>query len=30
VGVLGDPSPEELEYIRALARELGSVLDVPA
>ena len=27
-GVLGEPSPEELEFIRALARHYGSVLDV--
>jgi hypothetical protein len=27
-GVLADPSPEELEFIRALARQYGSTIDV--
>ena len=27
-GVLGDPSPEEWEFIRALAARFGSTLDV--
>lgn len=29
-GVLGDATPEELAYLRALAQRYGSVLDVPA
>jgi hypothetical protein len=28
-GVLGDATPEELAYVRALARAFGSVLDAP-
>lgn len=30
LGVLADPSPEELEFIRALVARYGSFLDVPA
>jgi len=30
LGVLGDPSPEEWEFIKALVERFGSVLDVPA
>ncbi len=30
LGVLGDPSPEEWEFIKALVRRFGSVIDVPA
>lgn len=29
-GVLGDATPEELAYLRALVRAFGSVIDVPA
>ncbi len=27
-GVVGEPSPEEMDFIRALARRYGSTLDV--
>ncbi|HEX3526876.1 MAG TPA: hypothetical protein VH988_07400 [Thermoanaerobaculia bacterium] len=30
LGVLGDPSPEEWVFIKALVARFGSVLDVPA
>jgi len=30
LGVLGDPSPEEWEFIKSLVKRFGSVLDVPA
>jgi hypothetical protein len=30
LGVLGDPSPEEWVFIRALVARFGSVLNVPA
>lgn len=30
LGVLGDPSPEEWAFIRALVARFGSVLNVPA
>jgi hypothetical protein len=30
LGVLGEPSPEEWAFIRALVARFGSVLDVPA
>ncbi len=30
LGVLGEPSPEEQRFIRALVQRFGSVLDVPA
>jgi len=30
LGVLGDPSPEEWELIKALVKRFGSVLNVPA
>jgi len=30
LGVLGDPSPEEWAFIKALVKRFGSVLDVPA
>ena len=30
LGVLGDPSPEEWTFIKALVERFGSVIDVPA
>jgi len=30
LGVLGDPSPEEWTFIKALVKRFGSVLDVPS
>jgi hypothetical protein len=30
LGVLGDPSPEEWAFIRALVARFGSVIDLPA
>jgi hypothetical protein len=30
LGVLGDPSPEEWAFIKALVERFGSVIDVPA
>jgi hypothetical protein len=30
LGVLGEPAPEEWDFIRALVARFGSVLDVPA